>query len=88
MNAWAFGTFTLIAAICTAGRLANAALEHWFRERWDERHYAPQLPVRPRRVIDVETRRAPWPGDQGARSLSPEEDRRIMLTSRVSRYPG
>jgi hypothetical protein len=53
MNAWAFGTAVLITFIVVTGILLDRVADRGHELRWHDRFYGPQLPARPRRVIDV-----------------------------------
>lgn len=53
MNAWAFGTLTLITFICVCGILANNLLDRWFRLRFDDA-IERQRPRPRHRIIDVD----------------------------------
>jgi hypothetical protein len=68
VNAWAFGTAVLITLIVVAGVLLDRVADRGHEIRWHDRFYQPQLPVRRGRVIDVQTRNTPRPGDRGVKA--------------------
>lgn len=72
MNVYWMATITITVVLCLAiymtARLADRELDRRHEIRWHERFYQPQLPARPRRVIDVETRNSPRPIDRGLSS--------------------
>ena len=53
MNAWAFGTAVLVVTIIAVAVLLDRRADRGHELRWEERFYRPELPVRPRKIIDV-----------------------------------
>lgn len=65
MTALWLGWTAIVLVLCIGGKLIDKQLDRGHEIRWQERFYQPQLPVRRGRIIDVETRNVPLPGDRG-----------------------